>query len=92
MSDNIISLVPKKETQPDVNQDCVKLLEGLLQLAKEGKIIAGACVFETSDDSTYTVWSEDVKYHLTIAGLRIIEHKIIQDALSHRPSFEPRTS
>lgn len=93
MSENVISLVPKiKEVGLEVNQDLVELLEGLVKLANEGKLIAGAFVCETNDDSTYTVWSPNITYHTTIAGLRILEHKIIKDCMEPRPSSSPRTS
>lgn len=61
------------------NEETVQRLEGLLEMAKAGKInsIAYACTLVT--DEAYTGFTSTPNVHLQISSLAILQHRIITE-------------
>ena len=61
------------------NEETVQRLEGLLELANEGKInsIAYACTMPT--DEAYTGFTSTPNVHLQISSIAILQHRLISD-------------
>jgi recombinational DNA repair protein RecR len=75
---NVISLVT---TRVETNQDCLSLLEELVERVKEGEIveIAIACVTNTGASVTANTLSQNAQY--MIGSIEILKQKLINGVL-----------
>lgn len=81
-----------EKIKPESNQACVNMLKDMLELANEGKIVAGACVFETFDKTTITIISDGGSFHLIVAGIESLKYKILKNHNQDVPPFTDCTA
>lgn len=69
------------EAQREANSDVVKALEEILQLARNGQLRAFAMAYLKLPDIIVTNWQiGDANGHMMIAGVKYLEHRLMQDA------------
>lgn len=63
------------KTRPaEVNESTVKVLEGILELARAGKIVSVAIATVSDDNCTGRAWSQTDSYGMMLGSITLLSH------------------